>query len=120
MKIKDLFENRFDEALKEGAIMSNVAKFLKSFFKKPVEIKDDPQMMLSFEDKGGYEKYDVIGWQLGWKCFQMDPTGKADEIFNKMYYGGGSPFPFDEKSFLDAFKEAKAYAALRNKGAAAK
>lgn len=100
------FGKALKEALHEG-VFTDVKTFLKKIFKKPVVLKDDPQMMVSFENSGGYDKFDVIGWQLGWKCFQMDSSTPAEKLFDKMYYGGGSPFPFDEKSFHAGFKAAK-------------
>lgn len=67
-------------------------------------------MMDEFERQGGYEKLDVIGWQIGWKTCQMDPSGDPKFLFNKMYYNE-SPIPFNEKSFYIGFN-----ACAKNKG----
>lgn len=94
MKIHELFEQRVDEGILDT---------VKKFFKKKEVIPVDPQMKPAFLKAGGDKKYDVTGWQIGWFCCQVDPSGDPKHIFNKMYYGGGSPMSFDEKSFYAGF-----------------
>jgi hypothetical protein len=90
----------FKQFVQEGPILDKVKKF----FKKKEVIPTDPRMKPAFIQAGGEKKYDIMGWQIGWFCCQADPSGDPKEIFNKMYYGGGSPISFDEKSFYAGFK----------------
>lgn len=87
----------------EGAVTEGILDTVKKFFKKKEVIPTDPRMMPAFREAGGDKKYDVTGWQIGWFCCQADPSGDPKHIFNKMYYGGGSPMSFDEKSFYAGF-----------------
>lgn len=78
------------------------------FFKKKVSEPTDPKMLISFHALGGYEKnLDIMAWQLGWKIAKQTKENDSDKVFEELYYGGGSPFPFDEKTFKLAWNEAK-------------
>lgn len=76
-----------------------------SFFKKKTVEKIDSQMMPAFHANGGYEKnLDVMAWQLGWQVAKNTKEQTPDKSFQDLYYGGGSPFPFDEKTFKLAWE----------------
>lgn len=78
------------------------------FFSKKKEEPIDPKMFPSFHAHGGYEKdLDIMAWQLGWKFAKASKEEDADKVFKELYYGGGSPFPFDEKTFKLAFKASR-------------
>lgn len=88
------------------------------FKKKPKEI-DDPQLMRAFHAAGGYERgLDVMAWQMGWKISKQNPGTSASDAFQKLYYGGGSPVPFDDKTFKlawDAAQQGLTEAAVQTK-----
>lgn len=78
------------------------------FFKKKVDEPIDPKMFPSFHAHGGYEKdLDIMAWQLGWKVAKSSKEVCVGKAFQDLYYGGGSPFPFDEKTFKLAWKASK-------------
>lgn len=78
----------------------NIAKIRKQEAKKSV-LEKDPEAMREFERSGGYKAgLDIMGWQVGWAAAShAKSTDTAKDAFQKLYYGGGSPFPFDIKSF---------------------
>lgn len=91
--------NRAEHELAEG--------FFDRFKKKDTE-PNDPRMMSAFHAAGGYDKdLDVMAWQLGWKLSKNNPGVSGDQVFQKLYYGGGSPFPFDQKTFKMAWDAAQ-------------
>ncbi len=74
---------------------------------KPVNTYDHIMMDL-FHQNGGYERnLDIMAWQVGWKTAITSKVEDSKKVFNDLYYGGGSPFPFDEKTFYIAWDEAK-------------
>ncbi len=83
------------------------------FFKKkksPSVNQYDEVMFSMFHQHGGYEKkLDVMAWQIGWKVALNSKEEDQSKAFNELYYGGGSPFPFDEKTFNLAWNEAKKF-----------
>jgi cytidyltransferase-like protein len=90
----------------------SVAEGIFDRFKRKPVTPDDPQMMQMFRAAGGYDRnIDVMGWQIGWKTCAADPSADPKHIFRKMYYGGGSPVPFDQKSFMMGFN-----ACAKNRG----
>jgi hypothetical protein len=67
---------------------------LKSVFEK------DPEAKREFERAGGYEAgIDVMGWQVGWAAARLAKGDTMKQAFQKLYYGGGSSFPFSERAF---------------------
>jgi len=78
----------------------NIAKIRKQNEKKSV-FEKDPEAMREFERSGGYEAgLDVMGWQVGWAAAShARPGDTMKDAFQKLYYGGGSPFPFSQKAF---------------------
>ena len=81
------------------------------FFKKKQNpsVNQYEQVMFSmFHQHGGYEKnLDVMAWQIGWKVALSSNDEEPKKAFNELYYGGGSPFAFDEKTFNLAWSAAK-------------
>jgi hypothetical protein len=78
------------------------------FFKKKKEEPIDPKMMPAFHANGGYGKnLDVMAWQLGWQVAKQTKEDNPAKSFQDLYYGGGSPFAFDEKTFNLAWEVAK-------------
>ena len=90
--------------------------FFDQFKRKPAE-PEDPRMMQAFDAAGGYDKnIDVIGWQIGWKTCASDPSADPAHVFQKLYYGGGSPVPFDHKSFMMGFNACAKDRGVKNFG----
>jgi hypothetical protein len=77
----------------------NIAKIRKKESEKSV-FEKDPEAMREFERSGGYKAgLDIMGWQVGWAAASHARGQTMKDAFQKLYYGGGSPFPFDIKSF---------------------
>jgi len=78
---------------------------IKNIFKrKPKDnrtvFEKDPEAMREFERSGGYEAgLDIMGWQIGWFAAEHAQGDTMEQAFSKLYYGGGSPMPFDNRSF---------------------
>lgn len=100
MKLTEL--KQLDEGL------ADILSWVKKKFKKKESLPDEPEMMQLFRKAGGYKRgLDVMGWQIGWLAHQAQPDADVLDAMNKMYYGGGSPFAFDEASFNLAFNARK-------------
>lgn len=78
---------------------------IKNIFKrKPRDnrtvFEKDPEAMREFERSGGYDAgLDITGWQIGWFAAEHAQGDTMNQAFSKLYYGGGSPVPFDNRSF---------------------
>ena len=96
----NLIENAQREEVVEGWVDT-----IKNIFKrKPRDnrtvFEKDPEAMREFERSGGYEAgLDIMGWQIGWFAAEHAQGDTMNQAFSKLYYGGGSPLPFDNRSF---------------------
>lgn len=97
--LKEGFADTIKHKMAVRSRAKNIANIRKKESEKSV-FEKDPEAMREFERSGGYKAgLDIMGWQVGWAAAKHARGQSAKEAFQKLYYGGGSPFPFDIKSF---------------------